>query len=730
MRVTPETPPRTFNLRMLLTSTAVALTFLAGSEDALAARHEPRLRTPRAELNAALTCPAGLAKTKREPVLLVHGTGGAGHEAWAGAVNLQAALRNAGLASCYVTLPDYALADLQVSVEYVVAAIRTVYKRTGRRIAIYGLSQGALLPRWALTYWPSLRTKVADAVIVSGPQRGTTWGASRPTIDAFCATGCPPAFIQQTQGSHLLAAINHQPDQTPGGLRWTTVRSLTDELVQPQDGPAPTAALDGASNIAIQRICPGREVRHSATVYDSVAYAALLHAVRSHRSTTPARLPDGVCEHRFAPGLDDATVDQLVAARTSNTRARALAYQPKVTAEPPVRSYALRQRRAKPPGPALTTSARALAGALSCPRGVRRNRRSVLLAPGGGGDPRFVFLAGFERLLRANRFAVCAVSLPDAAFGDVQVQAEYVVAAIRRMAARSGRRVSVVGVSLGGMLPRWALKWWPDVRSLVGDVIGLAPANHASRVLAGLCNVPCPPATRQGLPGSRFLAALNRGDETPGRLAYSVISSATDVNFPPPLPNLKGEGDDSNTRVQAICPGRNVDHGHITFDAVAIALVLDALRHAGPARASRIPSATCAKLYARYIDADEVASQVAAGGAYFGANYGRAGLTASEPALKRYATRRAPRPSATLRIRPRRLHPGTRTTISFRALGRSGHQRWPLPRARIKVGGRTVITGADGRAALRLRVRRPGPLRVRLVAPGLAPVTARLRALK
>jgi hypothetical protein len=163
-------------------------------------------------------------------------------------------------------------------------------------------------------------------------------------IDAFCATGCPPAFIQQTQGSDLLAEIDDEPDETPGHPKWTTVSSMTDELVQPQDGPAPASALDGASNIVIQRICPGREVRHSATAYDSVAYAALIHAVRSQRSTTPARLPHGVCAHRFAPGLDDATVDLFVAARSTNSIARALAYEPKVTVEPPVRRYALRTR--------------------------------------------------------------------------------------------------------------------------------------------------------------------------------------------------------------------------------------------------------------------------------------------------------------------------------------------------------------------------------------------------
>jgi hypothetical protein len=259
-------------------------------------------------------------------------------------VNLQATLSNAGYASCYVTLPGYALGDLQVSAEYVVAAIRTVYKRTGRPIAIYGLSQGALLPRWALTFWPSLRAKVADAILVAGTQRGTTYGDTQPFFDSFCATGCPPAFIQQRQGSALLAAISDEPDETPGHPRWTTVRSLTDEVVQPQDGPAPSSALDGASNIVVQQVCPGREVRHSATAYDSVAYAALVHALRSQRATTAARLPGGVCEHRFAPALDDLTVDQFVADRTSNTLARAYAYEPEVTVEPPVRRYALRKR--------------------------------------------------------------------------------------------------------------------------------------------------------------------------------------------------------------------------------------------------------------------------------------------------------------------------------------------------------------------------------------------------
>ena len=114
---------------------------LAASEDAFAARHEPTLRAPSTELKAALTCPAGLAKAKREPSCSFMAPAKPA-ELWAGAVNMQATLSNAGFASCYVTLPGYALGDLQVSVEYVVAAIRTVYKRTGRPIAIYGSARG------------------------------------------------------------------------------------------------------------------------------------------------------------------------------------------------------------------------------------------------------------------------------------------------------------------------------------------------------------------------------------------------------------------------------------------------------------------------------------------------------------------------------------------------------------------------------------------------------------
>ena len=124
----------------------------------------------------------------------------------------------------------------------------------GRKIAIFGISQGGLLPRFALTYWPSLRPMVSDVLAAAGTQHGTTVGAG----SCSAASPCPPAYWQQAAGSNLLRALNRQRFEAPGPTAWTTVRSTTDETVQPTTGPHPTSALKGAANLVIQAVCPGR----------------------------------------------------------------------------------------------------------------------------------------------------------------------------------------------------------------------------------------------------------------------------------------------------------------------------------------------------------------------------------------------------------------------------------------------------------------------------------------
>jgi hypothetical protein len=69
---------------------------------------------------------------------------------------------------------------------------------------------------------------------------------------------------------------------------------------------------------------------------------------------------------------------------------------------------------------------------------------------------------------------------------------------------------------------------------------------------------------------------------------------------------------------------------------LGVALVLDALGHDGPARASRIPSAECVKHYADGIDPAEVDRE--SSDPYYFQHFGDAKLTKVEPPLKPYVS--------------------------------------------------------------------------------------------
>jgi hypothetical protein len=323
-------------IRMHLRSSAfaAAICVLAGAAPAVAA--DPPLTVPKAKLDAALHCHGKLQGAKREPVMLVTGTGATGDEAYAIG---KGAFDAYGHPVCTVNFPDFTTADIQVSVQYLVNGIRAMERRAGQPIAVIGISQGGLLPRFALTYWPSLREKVTDVVAAAGTQHGTA------LFDpAACASaGCAPAAWQQAAGSKLLAALNAQPDETPGPTSWTTVRSTTDEVVQPQTGPHPTSALKGATNIVIQSVCPGRQVSHIGTILDSVTFAAFADAVAHTGAARVARLPKGVCGHPYATGLDVAGTNAILGASGNLITPRLVSQVPRVAAEPPVRAYARRR---------------------------------------------------------------------------------------------------------------------------------------------------------------------------------------------------------------------------------------------------------------------------------------------------------------------------------------------------------------------------------------------------
>src|SRR5262245_4760685 len=102
----------------------------------------PPLQTPPAQLAAALSCPQSLHHLKKDPVLLVPGTGLTGPDTYSW--NYAITLPQAGYAYCIVTLPQATVGDIPTATEYVVFAIRAMALASGRQVDMLGFSQGGL----------------------------------------------------------------------------------------------------------------------------------------------------------------------------------------------------------------------------------------------------------------------------------------------------------------------------------------------------------------------------------------------------------------------------------------------------------------------------------------------------------------------------------------------------------------------------------------------------------
>ncbi|MEW5848252.1 MAG: lipase [Myxococcota bacterium] len=251
----------------------------------------PPLTVAPALLEASLRCTDD-GSPWQEPVILVHGTSVLPEENW-GWVYLRT-LSARGLQVCTVALPVRALGDIQEASQYVVHAIRTVHARTGRRVDVLGHSQGGLEPRWALKWWPDTRDMVDDLVTLATPHHGS-WLANVLSPLPCALKAC----LQMRRGSSFLEVLNRD-DETPGAIDYTSLYSITDHAVLPASGQA-SALLEGAVNLAIQDVCPGRVVMHLAFAWDPVVVALVVDALTHPGGVDPARLPKGICRRMEDP---------------------------------------------------------------------------------------------------------------------------------------------------------------------------------------------------------------------------------------------------------------------------------------------------------------------------------------------------------------------------------------------------------------------------------------------
>lgn len=292
-------------------------------------------------------------------------------------------------------------------------------------------------------------------------------------------------------------------------------------------------------------------------------------------------------------------------------------------------------------GPKLTVAKSTMNKALTCTGNLKTGKLApVLFLHGTTSNSRANWSWNWDRAMDLAKRPHCDLDSPNGATGDIQVSAEYVVNAIRTMHTRGGKKISIVGHSQGGMVGRWALKYWPDTRAMVDDYVGLAPSNHGTTSANFLCGLPggCSAANWQQSANSKFLTALNTGPETWPGISYTVIATQYDEIVAPPTAGfLKSARNVTNTTIQDICPSEFVEHFGMAYDNAAWLVGIDALTHTGPAKLSRINRSTCGTPTMPSVDLATFAPKTVAALAVTARNTAAAKNLPAEPALRSYA---------------------------------------------------------------------------------------------
>jgi len=161
----------------------------------------------------------------------------------------------------------------------------------------------------------------------------------------------------------------------------------------------------------------------------------------------------------------------------------------------------------------------------------------------------------------------------------------------RVLAATGARKVSMVGHSQGGMMPRYYLKFLGGAAK-VDDLIGLAPSNHGTTNPGALLldGVGVCDSCGQQAAGSAFITNLNAGDETPGNVSYTQVETRYDEVVLPYTSAFLSGANSTNVLLQSRCPLDVAEHLSIIYDAVALRWIRNALGRPGPADPGYRPS--------------------------------------------------------------------------------------------------------------------------------------------
>ncbi|MBB6626916.1 alpha/beta fold hydrolase [Nocardioides sp. KIGAM211] len=213
----------------------------------------------------------------------------------------------------------------------------------------------------------------------------------------------------------------------------------------------------------------------------------------------------------------------------------------------------------------------------------------VVLVHGTFGD-RKNLLEDLSTALVGDGYCVFSLDYGNRATDRIQRSARELKAFTRRVLEATGaERVSMVGHSQGGLMPRYFIRFLGGAR-VVDDLVGIAPSNHGTGGDGGGSGSAVSPtgsfcdACAQQEAGSAFLRRLNEGDETPGRVSYTQIVTEHDEVVTPYTSGFLAPGRrTTNLTLQDACPDDWSEHVRIPQSRAVIAWTLDALSRRGPA---------------------------------------------------------------------------------------------------------------------------------------------------
>ncbi len=223
--------------------------------------------------------------------------------------------------------------------------------------------------------------------------------------------------------------------------------------------------------------------------------------------------------------------------------------------------------------------------------------RPVILVHGTFGDRTHLWEPISARLSQEG-YCVFSLDYGNRATGPIEESAQQLAdftAQVRQ--ATGARKVSMVGHSQGGMMPRYYIAFLGG-RRYVDDLVGIAPSNHGTTVgsstlfadggqSGGFSGGYGCTSCEQQTAGSDFLTRLNSGDETPGKVSYTnIVTRHDEVVVPYTSGYLEGGRDTrqlTNVAVQDTCPADLSDHVLVPTSPTTYGWVSDALAHRGPA---------------------------------------------------------------------------------------------------------------------------------------------------